>query len=200
MLLLLDLIVVGASTSSHDFSNTLAAPKITFDSAPQWLMVSPLAPGMSANLPIANSMSSAVYPLRDKSSLGAAHSAPCALPTSIQNTSLHRFRFDGSRRREYERRVHAIAIVTMALWISYPEDDHLIIMVPAPTELVQKKSITHGEFIAEDPNPHLPGGGEIDITHSIFGHANLENAGGFGPLKLLKTIGREASLDILARR
>ena len=127
MLLLLDLIVVGASTSSHDFSNTLAAPKITFDSAPQWLMASPLAPGMSANLPIANSMSSAVYPLRDKSSLGAAHSAPCALPTSIQNTSLHRFRFDGSRRREYERRVHAIAIVTMALWISYPEDNHLII-------------------------------------------------------------------------
>ena len=73
-------------------------------------------------------------------------------------------------------------------------------MVPAPTELVKKKSITHGEFIVEDPSPHLPGGGETGITHSIFGHANLENAGGLGPLKLFKTIGREAPLDTLARR
>jgi len=46
----------------------------------------------------------------------------------------------------------------------------------------------------------LPGGGETGVTHSISGHADLENAGGLRPNNLLKTYGREAPLDELARR
>ena len=46
----------------------------------------------------------------------------------------------------------------------------------------------------------MPGGGETGITHSISGHADLENAGGLRPRNLSKTYGREAPLDKLARR
>ena len=59
-----------------------------------------------------------------------------------------------------------------------PEDNHLTIMVPVPTELVKKQPITHREFCRQRSEPTFARRGETGITHSISGHADLENAGG----------------------